>query len=346
MMRSRWHWMLLACTVALLCMPAEARSLNLVDNDELELDLVGIANGVYSAEIVEDERDRYGPEVSLARLKLSGQYEEVGGIKIQVDGSSGNLQLLDAVASLDLGSPFHVRLGRFKPTVSPQFLIPAPDVYTSNRALLNSLVPGRSAGVATGADVDLGGPSLKGEIGVFQPIRASFERPKGQLLTARIDLGLPMGLTGHVGYAKHVFDENSLTRPVQGGDGGASFEEVPVVSNDSPLDVAVVFDKNDIYAHLEGVAVLDPPGDQDTIYGGHLLGAYVIGPEGEINVEPTVAYDIIDGADTTHRATVGGNTYFFDTGIEVETHYEFTLVDQPQGQQTIHGIFVALQTVL
>jgi hypothetical protein len=340
-------------------MPSAASAANLVDNEELTLDLTGIANGAYAAEIVEeesesrDETDRYGPVLSLARLKLGGRYKDVGDIKIQIGASNGTMQLLDAVAALDLGSPVYVRAGRFKPTISPQFLIGAPNVYTSNRALLNALVPGRLTGFAAGADTNLSGTNVEGEVALFQPDATSFQAPQGQLLTARALVGLSLGLKFHLGYAKRIFGSDTISETVQGENGNTLTRTTPVVPNDSPLDAAIIFDKDDIYAHLEGVAVLEPAptqsgNDRDTAYGLHVLGAYVIGPDGGLNFEPTVAYDLVDDVNNTHRVTVGGNTYFFDSGIELETHYEFTIMDRPGAgdQQTKHGIFVALQTVL
>ncbi len=353
--RSRWILVLLACVAVPLLLPRESTALNLVDDEELTLDLTGVANGTYVAEIINEESsdredtENFGPVLSLSRLKLSGGYKDVGDIKIQIGSSDGTMRLLDAVASLDLGSPVYVKAGRFKPTVSPQFLIGAPNVYTSNRALLNALVPGRLAGFAAGVDTDLGEFSLESEIGMFQPDATALQVSKGHLLTARTLLGLSMGLEFHVGYAKRLFGEGTISEPVQGEAGSTETRATSVVPNDSPLDAAVIFDKDDIYAHLEGVAVLEPaPEDVDTAYGLHVLGAYVLGPDGGINFEPTVAYDLTDRVNTRHRVTVGGNTYFFDSGIEIETHYEFTITDRPNpnDQQTKHGIFVALQTVL
>lgn len=327
----RWILAALVTLSMLLASPLSSTALELVDDDEVTLDLTGIANGTYGAEIVDGGDDSVGPFVSLARLKLDGGFVNVGSIKLQVEGASGALRLLDAVARLDLGTPFYARFGRFRPSVSANLLISAPNVYTSSRALLTAFAPDRLAGAELGMDLALDRLSILTQIALFQPARASFDTPRGQLLMARLLLGFPVGVDVHFGYAQHVFTDNERPGPPGGR----------VVPNDLPLDAAFILSRDGLYAHLEGLVVVDAPDDED-IYGLHVLGAYRFGPPDGIEFEPTAAYDFTDNGSSTHRMTVGGNTYFMGTGFELETHYELTFADD----RTIHGLFASLQIVL
>lgn len=322
----------LAVLVALCGLPAEAGAVELYEDDEQKL-TVGAnlyVGAVAGAEISTDRPDRYGLELSLARVTLQADYADRATLAVQLGGATGDVVLKDAVAALHPTESLSLRMGRYKMSVSDAYLMSAADLPFVGRTLLNTLVPNRAIGAEAVGTFEAGDAEIQANAGVFQPPRTTFAAPQGQLLSGRVQVTLPSEVKLHAAYAHHTFAENEL--PGEPGRRAFEFQQ--------PLDVAVGY-KNDTWnLHLEGVAVFDPPG-RETAWGGYAHAQYTFGDEEELQYQPGVGYDVLIGEEDLHRATVGVNTFWWGTGFETLLDYRL-LFDTTAGTET-HSVFLNLR---
>ena len=311
-----------------------AGALELYDEDEVSVEANVHAGAVAGAEIYSDQSDDYGLALDLARVKFGASFAERASLKLQVAGSSGTVELLDAAARLRPTDGLAFQMGRYKTAVSEEYQFSAADLPFIGRALLNSLVPRRAVGFTTFGSIESGGVEIEPRAGIYQPPRTTFADPQGQLVSGRVMVTLPSQVYFHAGYAQHVFTDNQLP-----GDGAGR-----VFAFDQPLDAAVGYRTDTWNLHLEGVTVFDPPG-VDTAYGGYAHALYRFGggdeEEEELEFEPGVAYDIIVGGDDIHRGTVGLNTYWWGTGFQTLLDYRLTY--NASTESAIHAVLLNLR---
>lgn len=322
----------LVCVV-LLASPRSGWAFDLLETDDLTVGANAYVSGVIGAEIPSSGDADYGAFLRLARLKMDADYTDKASVKVQFGGSEGVVELVDAEAAVRPWEPLEIRVGRYKTSVSPEFLRSAIGLPFIGRALLNEFVPRRRTGVEAVGRFAVGDIEIQPQVGLFQPARTTFTNPQGELLTGRLLVGTAANLDFHVGYAQHVFEENDLP-----GTTGTTPAQDRVVVYNSPLDVAVTYRNGGLDLHAEGVWVADPPRD-DTVLAGYLHATYLTGPEDGIQLEPTVAYDIVHVDDFLHRASGGLNVHWWNTGFASLLDYRLRV----GGGRELHTILLALR---
>ena len=312
--------------------PQRAEAIDLLETDDLTAGVNVYAAGVLGAEIFSNAPDDYGAFLSLARLKAYGSYEDLAEVNVQIgstqlagDPSALRMELLDAEAVIHPVEPLSIHVGKFKTPVSDEFLFSGPDLPFVGRALLRSFVPGRRIGLETFASLQIDEVEVQGQVGIFQPGHTTFSQPQGALFTARGFVGWPFGLEVHVAYGD-LFDNEFLA------DGAR------VLPFDSPLDVAISYQNEGLDLHLEGLGVFDAPGDE-TILAGYTHAMYRFGGEESVQVEPGVAYDIVEEGDVEHRVTGGVNLYWWQTRFQTLLDYRLRFT----GAGERHAVFLALR---
>ena len=291
----------------------------------------------------------YGYEISRARIKGGATWDDVGSLKIQVGGASGDVVLKDAVATLSVADPIHFRVGRYKAPISAEYERSSTDLIMVDRALLRGLIIDRRIGgdvrVMLGDDED--GPlAFTGQVGMFNPANRSFSDPQGQLLTAQALLELGFGLDIHAAYGQVIFEENDVGGDPQG------LRPEPF---NQTADVALMYNEGRIDAHAEALAVFDAVDTDETPLAFYTHFGYRIGPDEAINVEPHIGYDYLTGHETnvaagetpvrtyeeTHRMTVGANIYWLDSNLVSTFNYRL----ETRGDLG-HAAYLQLQAVL
>jgi hypothetical protein len=201
-----------------------------------------------------------------------------------------------------------------------------------DRALISGFVPRRLNGVETVGRFDVGDVTIQGQVGLFIPARGSFSDPEGQLLIGRLLLEFPVGIDVHVGYADLVFDDNTL----EGADPMLPAADRRVLPYESPLDVAITYEDERLQIHAESVQIFDPP-EGNFALASYLQGGYRFGPAGQLQFEPTVAYDYVYDTESSHRIAGGLNLHFWDTGFYSTFNYRFRT-----GALEEHSLFLRL----
>lgn len=312
------------CLIGVFGLATQASAFQVYDEDDVEasVNFFGQANG--GAVLRSPGDPSYGFTVPFARAKFSGNWNDRADLTIQFDGAGGNVRLLDTIVTLWPIEQIGVRVGRYKTSVSREYLIGGPNLPFVGRALLNNYVPKRRIGAETLGKFDLGGLQLDAQVGLFQPgnSRFGFNDPQGQLFNTSVAARLPVGLEFHVGYAQHLFGDNE--REVNPQVDGPDTERAEELNR--PVDAAVRYNRDGLDLHVEGLTVLDPE-EGDPIFGGYTHARYQFGAEEEIRVEPGVAYDIISRQQATHRGTAGVNIGWWETPIETMVNYRYLTRD-------------------
>jgi hypothetical protein len=307
------------CLLGVFGLATQASAFELYNENDVEasVNFFGQANG--GAVLRSPGDASYGFTVPFARSKFSANWKDRADLNIQLDGAGGNVALLDMAVTLWPTDQIGVRMGRYKTSVSREYLIGGPNLPFVGRALLNSFVPRRRIGAETVGKFDLGGLKLDAQVGLFQPgnSRFGFDNPQGQLFNASVAARLPVGLEFHAGYAQHVF-----------GDNAREINDKPVRAEvlNRPIDAAVRYNKDGLDLHVEGLAVLDPE-NTDAILGGYTHARYQFGSEEDIRVEPGVAYDIVSDQQMAHRGTAGVNIGWWETPLETMINYRYLTRD-------------------
>ncbi|MGM0555241.1 MAG: hypothetical protein ACQEVA_02585 [Myxococcota bacterium] len=297
-----------------------ADAAELVDSDEFTLQAGAL--GEVGLSLTESEHHEADPPpattLRLARLSLGGTWKQLAGAKLQVEGRSGDVELLDLALEATPTEWLAINAGRFKLPVSREFLIPAGDMLFSNRALILELAPRRSTGLEVAVEAEADSVGIKGAVGLFQPGRGLLEN-EGQLLVARTAVEPAHGLEVHIAFAEHVFDDNRYV-----DDAVAPAVERPVFAYDRQIDVAIGYHGEHLHLLGEGLVVLDSQlGDHP--WAAHASGAYRF-RAGEVGLEPALAYDALDaGGELTHRGAAAFNTYWLDTHVMTTLEYELEL---------------------
>lgn len=323
----------LVALTTLILAPQPADALTVAEEQgeyQLSLSFLGQAElNVQSS--VEGGPVQYGPSVSLARVAGGASWDGIGSVAVQLGGASGDILLLDAVATLAPLEQLAFRIGKFRTGVSAEYQTGIANIPFVSRALITRLVPRRRTGAETEFNFGNDVYEVTGQVGLFQPATTTLANPQGQLFTARLLLSLTMGLNVHVGFAEHVFAENRLpTDP-----------DERVLPLERPLDVAVFYKKDRLNLHAEGVAILDSP-TPETIWSLYGHAAYRLGPDAQINAEPTLGYELVHQPEDFHRITAGTNIYWWDSGIVSTINYRLSAEEGNFG----HAAFLQLQAGL
>lgn len=332
----------LAVGIGSLLYAPQAESATLLDDEEYKLTLGGSVSGVWGAEFPQDGPTMYGPILSLARLKTQATWKDLAYMKIQMGGASGTARVLDAEATLTALDPVHVRLGQFKTPISREYQVGAPATNFVNRADLVRYVPRRRLGAELRGNFEVGSVEIQPHLGAFQPNRANFTDPDGQLMTSRVLVDLPSDMDAHVAYSDYFAPDNRLSETPEAGETRTLRRE----DFDSVLDAAFVYNPDDMNVHVEGLSVLDPPGNEPVFGGyGHVL-FHAADFDGLV-LEPGARYDLTSGPGTDelgHSAYAGLNTYWWNSKIFTLVNYVYQNRPQAGGdRRESHGVYFEMQ---
>lgn len=114
------------------------------------------------------------PYLSMARLSSKYQHtisryqsEERFGNFVQIEAKNGTVELLDARVDFDLAPWVGFKAGRFKTSVSNEFLVPAPKLLYRLRPALVDLTPKRKLGAELDFRPHMGEAQIDLQTGVF-----------------------------------------------------------------------------------------------------------------------------------------------------------------------------------
>lgn len=300
----------------------QARGAELYSDDELELQVGGLGEVGVSVAESEEETTPAPPAtaIRLARLSSSGTWNQYGGLKIQVEGRSGQLELLDLALKATPTNWLEINAGRFKVPVSKEYLIPADEMRFSKRALVRDLAPGRRLGLETAVDTEIGHVGLRAAAGLFQP-GPGLRRNEGQLFVAHAQVEPVHGFEIHAAFAEHVFDDNTFV-----DDTVDPPVEHAVFAHDRQLDAAIGYHDEHLHVIGEGLIALDDESGR-VPWAAHASGAYRFNVDG-IGLEPALAYDVLDEEGRLiHRGAAAFNTYWLDTNVMTTVEYEVEVPD-------------------
>lgn len=307
-----------AMLTALVLGAGQASAATLVENEELELDLIGLGEvGLVHHESHEAHASANANQVNvnLARLAGKARWVDLGGLIGQVEARSGEAQLLDAAVYLQPVDVFRLKAGRFKVPVSAEYLVPASAMLFSKRAAFVSLAPGRLNGAEVTLSPHLGDTAVELRTALFIPETPEGDVAPGALAVGRLAVEGPAHTWLHLGFAEHVFAANEANRE-PGTETPRPFE------HERQLDAAIMFHTEPWKLHLEALYVFDGP-EETQPYGAVASAAYDF-HVGERILEPAVAYDFLDrGEEVLHRGTAALNTYWHSTDLMTTVEYEF-----------------------
>lgn len=311
------------CALALVCIPVGAGAFELVNDEDLKLELNGWGQGGYAVVHLDEAMDARGAYVGMARLSLRSEKKGTGGVFVQLEGASGDAQLLDLVAQID-GLPLvTVRAGKFKAPASLEYLIAGPSHPFVNRALLVGLVPTRRLGVEL---VTHSGSGFEGQVGFFRPAASSGPDSGRELIVGRMVSTAVPGVTFHASCTEVVGDEPDAMAAADG------------IVHTRVADVAVAYADERLFAHAEIALVAESALEENplglTAWVGYNFG-------GAVPPEIVVGYDAIQSGDIRdQRARAGLNLYFWGERLVNTWNYELILND---GSDAGHAVYGQLQ---
>jgi hypothetical protein len=319
-------------TLGLLAHAPPAGAATILENDELTVDLNGLGEVGLGFESPDPHAEGLRTDLRLARLKTDARLQDWGGFKLQVDARSGRFELLDLLVDITPTDWLTLRAGRFKVPVSREYLIGAPDMRFTNRALARRIAPGREVGLQLVAEQTLGQTDAELSAGLFEPGGVEFLQNDGELLVGRLLLEFPHHLEFHAAYAEHILSDNRVPLPE---DPARSRRVFP---DDRQLDAAVGFHDDHWHLLLEGLTALDAPTEQVPL-ATHASVAYRAPVDG-IDLEPALAYDLLDRSDhRIHRGAAALNLYWLDTDLMTTLEYEAEL----ESSHLTHAVTLLLQ---
>mgnify|MGYP006295871351 CR=1 FL=1 len=303
-------------TLGLLAHAPPAGAATLLENDELTVELNGLGEvGLDYESSDAHPTEGVGTDLRLARLKTDARLRDWGGFKLQVDARSGTVELLDLLVDITPTEWLTVRAGRFKVPVSREFLIGAPDMRFTNRALAGQIAPGRAVGLQLLAEHTFGETDAELSTGLFEPGGLELLQDDGELLVSRLLLEFPHHLEFHAAYAEHILSDNRVPIPEDPS------QTRRVFPDDRQLDAALGFHDQRWHLLLEGLTALDSP-DERLPLAAHASLAYRA-PIDTVDLEPALAYDLLDRSHhRIHRAAAALNIYWLDTDLMTTVEYE------------------------
>ena len=316
--------------------PADAATL--FEEEELTLEIGGLGEvGLAYEESEAARHEGLGTDVRMARLKADARWRDLGGFKLQIDGKSGSVELLDLVAELTPAEWLALRAGRFKVPVSREYMIGAPDMRFSNRALVRRLAPGRAVGAQLGFEGAVGELEAEFSASLFEPGGLDLLENEGELFVSRLLVEFPHHLEFHAAYAEHVLGDNRVADPE------AASETMRVFPFDRQLDAALGYHDEHWHLLVEGFTSLDPPGDQPP-WAAHGSLSYRF-PVADFALEPALAYDFLERhQERIHRGAAALNAYWLDTNLMTTIEYEGEVASpEAASQEVAHTLSVLLQ---
>jgi hypothetical protein len=261
----------LAVTMGL---PLDGQAHTLFEDDELTLNLSGVGGAAGRLNINEDGDDSVDGQyqLSFARLVGSAVYAERGSFFLQLGARTGQVALLDARVSLVPLDGLQVQLGRFKMPASAEFLTSAGDLLFSRRAALSAVVAKRSLGGqlvyepmrSDSVDVML-------NAGLFTPGVLPGDDPQVGVGVGRVLVNFAERYAIHAAFVEQLL-----------GDNVDSATDARVFAHNRQIDVAFSVRDERWRGLIEGVYVLDGPGDSEPV-GVHVNAARKF-PSGDVGV--------------------------------------------------------------
>ncbi|MCB9777520.1 MAG: hypothetical protein H6742_03060 [Alphaproteobacteria bacterium] len=276
-----------------------------------------------SSEAPTDEA-RYGAALTMARLAAAYDYADGFSAKVQVDGASGTVKLLDAVARVGGRKQPHLDVGRFKVPLSNEYLTAAPELVMPTRMLLNGLSPTRAVGVAGALPWQAGEEGAQDgavTVGGFDAIGSVPQVGVGGVLVGAVDQGL-----AHLGHA-HLGVHVAVAAWLHPDDLELSIDDPEVLAaapdHDRWGDLALEAHGGGWTVEVEGLAS-QARADAHWDGGVGVLAAHRwdLGP-GPFQVEPALAYDALQvDAELVHRPALALNLHRDDWHLVETVAYE------------------------
>ena len=322
---------LLATLAALLAGAGSAEAYTLVEDGDLTLQLDAWGRAGYALGTPPGGELDHAHYVTFARLSGKAEWKTWGGLFLQYEGASRNVDLLDLIATINPTEQLTFRMGKFKIPTSMDFLLPGHVIPFANRAMLVGLVPLRHLGVEVEGRATLYGKQATLQLGWFEPTLNELSRlpdEQGYYASARAALALDEALTLHLAWVDLVLANNAPRQALNPL--GEPARPIPL---DQRVDVAVTYIKDNTTVFVEGLASFDAE-DEVTPLAGYVHAFHTFGLEGTDGhaLEPGARYGLVrrDGG-VTHRATLGLTYYIRGVRLFARTNYEVTVAPEALG---------------
>ncbi len=155
---------------------------------------------------IEDAPAQYDASIIFGRIGATADVPRVGHAEVMIEAASGTAQLLDGWVALRPFSGASVRIGRFKPAASLEFLGSAAALPFRRRADMLTLLPNRMQGVELGYTRPIGERAIDVRVGAFT---AGYQGARVWIIGGA-QVVLAEGLTLHGGFAVAANDRYVL----------------------------------------------------------------------------------------------------------------------------------------
>lgn len=217
---------------------------------------------------------------TLSRYRVAEHF----GSFLQLEGKNGAVELLDARVELDLRDWVHLRAGRFKTSVSNEFLVPATKMLTTRRPHYVDVTPKRRTGVEVDLRPSADDGHINVQVGAFgadDPWALGEETGDDTILTARVRHIGESHVLLHAGYMERL--------GVSQGEREAGEQVV------RELDLAAGLEREDAQLMFEGLVADRGRGLAEPTYGGGVILARRFGElhAEKVALEPVLAADAL-----------------------------------------------------
>lgn len=263
-----------------------------------ELSLHAWVRGGYAVAAAEEVE--HGPVLTLARLQARSTYKDRYRMFFQLGADRGNVQLLDARATVDLGKHVELTAGRFKEPVSHEVLIPAPEMLLPSRAQLVGISPRRAIGMQATWSHPGEHVTQTVRAGVFDPLKLGHAGFGGAQVVLQADLHSHDGWFAHGAGAAWLHPDDATDK---------LGEDAP--AEDAHADIALGRITEHWTIDTEVLAAHTTEGDEWLVGAGAVLAHRVDVHHGDVVLEPVLAWDGLASVDEpmAHRLTAGINVH-------------------------------------
>lgn len=201
------HYLRLLMVALVTLAAASGRAATITDADApVEVAVHGLVKTQAWGAAIEGAPAQYDAGIIFGRIGASADVARVGHAEVMVEAASGTAQLLDAWVALRPFDGASIRIGRFKPAASLEFLGSAAALPFRRRADMLTLVPNRMQGIELGYARPIGERAIDVRVGAFT---AGYEGARIWIIGGA-QVVVAEGLTLHGGFAMAANDRYVL----------------------------------------------------------------------------------------------------------------------------------------
>ncbi len=329
-----WHrstlFLLIFVTITV-CTQRNVTAYELVDNEKLQLRLMGWARVRYVVEDALNASLEHDTRIRMARLVGAVDYRSLGSAFIQLEANTGDVLLLDAFARFTPNENLEIRGGLFPTRVAmdTQLLLPSLPFGERPASIRTGLVPFRRLGFEVAGRLETSS-QVKAllNLGVYDPTETrQLTLDNGKLMGLFAQLVFPSGFATHASFLALVGGGNETDASGQ--------RPLPY---DQQISASLAYDRGPTRAYLEGVVVM-ASAQEHRPFSVYAWVAHMF-PVADFKLQPAVRYEIFRPEERVqHQLTTALNLLLLDWLLAISANYEATFDRDEVG----HFTFAQLQ---